>query len=199
MHRCVTGFVLGLAAFAAAAAAQPVRTEGAVACAIEGYGSDRDPAGTNVRAAPHAGAAVIGRLPPMQEDEELSETVGPTISVIGSRDGWFLIRRAQPQPPAGGAAPPRPGFVGTGWVAANLVRFTMNGQALRASPRQGAQSVLALSGTSREGAFSADSVAIERVHGCQGAFAEVSVRRPDGRRARGWADRLCSNQVTTCP
>lgn len=62
MRRWVFGLLAALPCGGGPALAQQVSTEGAVACAIEGYGHDRDPAGTNVRTAPHAGAPVPGAL-----------------------------------------------------------------------------------------------------------------------------------------
>ena len=66
--------------------------DGTVECRFEGWSNDLDEKGQPVRAAPDAGATVVGRLPPpvgIGLDE-----VSVTVSVTGYRDGWFRIDTA---------------------------------------------------------------------------------------------------------
>jgi hypothetical protein len=179
-----------LQAYAAA-----IDTTRATPCNISGYPEDPDPQGTNVRAAPRRDAPVIGTLPPAVPSG--GTTIAPEFKIIGSRDGWLLIRDAFQGDY--GDMPKRRVFAGPGWVAGNLVRFTINGGVLRAVPCGTAPEVLQLFGESGESVWGPDSVTIEHVYGCSGRFAEVSVKTPAGKRARGWATNICSNQVTTCP
>src|SRR5690349_25008499 len=74
-----------------AGAAQTLDTAGATSCAVRGYAIDTDPKGTNVRAAPRADAPVIGHLaPPIKLDANTEN--GIEFEIVGSRNGWLLIR-----------------------------------------------------------------------------------------------------------
>jgi hypothetical protein len=57
--------LLGLGLGATQAAAAPLDATGASQCEVRGFATDTDPKGTNVRSAPRADAAIIGRLPPL--------------------------------------------------------------------------------------------------------------------------------------
>jgi hypothetical protein len=166
---------------------------GMSACALSGYTADPDPAGTNVRAAPRRDAPIVGKLPPPADD---AEQQAPEFDIVGSRDGWFLMRNARQ---SGDKRRLKAIFSGSGWVAGNLVRFTINDPHLRAAPQDDAPELLHLSGERDEGAWGPDSVEILHAHGCSGRFAEVTVKTPDGKTGRGWVTRICSNQLTTCP
>lgn len=182
------------AADAGPAAAQP-SIRGAAVCEIAGYTADPDPQGTNIRAAPRRDAAILGRLPPPRRGD--GDSYAPAFDIIDARNGWLLIRNARDGGPDDG--PARPMFQGSGWISGGLVSFTINHAPLRDAPRADARIILQLQGEARGSAWGPDSATVERVHGCRGRFAEVSVRTPDGRRARGWASGICASQVTTCP
>ena len=83
------GASLALAGVAAQAA--PLDTAGASRCEVTGYAKDRDPKGTNVRIAPRADAAVIGRLAPLTKISA-DEWTGVEFDIVGSKDGWLLIK-----------------------------------------------------------------------------------------------------------
>jgi len=177
--------LLGLAA--APAWAESVDTAGVTACKISGWSADPDPAGLNVRAAARKDAAVIGVLPHQPD-------YGVEFEIIGSLNGWLLIRNAQSV--SYSDAPDKKVFAGPGWIFADKVQFEINALALRARPQADAPVVLELHNADHsEGP---DSAAIDHVYGCQGAFADVEVHMPEGPHKRGWATRICSNQVTTC-
>src|SRR3954451_5332277 len=136
--------VLALIGWAGLAAAQAPRppTEGTVECRFEGWSSDLDEKGQPVRAAPDAGATVVGRLPPpvgIGLDE-----VSVTVTVTGYRDDWFRIAEAQlfrRGPGRGRAAQPgRQGDrVGAG-------RRLIAAKELKSAPARGAATVAALFG-----------------------------------------------------
>jgi hypothetical protein len=171
----------------APAQAESVDTKGVTACAISGWSADRDPAGLNVRAAARKDAPVIGVLP-HQPDYPVE------FEIIGSLNGWLLIRNARAL--SYSDAPDRKVFAGPGWIFADKVQFEINDLALRAQPQANAPVVLPLHNADySEGP---DSAAVDHVYGCQGAFADVEVHMPEGPHKRGWATRICSNQVTTC-
>ena len=196
-----------LCAATAMAVAAPARlvaadTTGATHCTLRGYSTDPDPKGTNVRAGPSADAPVIGRLPPrgpMVPNDNTSEIVGPEFDIVGSKDGWLLIRNA------GGTSEDDDAvhFPGPGWISGGLVGFTIGSPELRAAPAAGAEVIMRLGGESKGTAYGADSFGVIRVHGCQQHFADVTIRPPRGlglppQPIRGWVGRVCGNQLTTC-
>ena len=174
--------------------AHAIETAGASRCAIRGYLSDRDPKGTNVRAAPRANAPVIGLLPPQSRLENEDEIVGVAFEIIGSKDGWLLIQN-----------PDRGALGGPGWISGRLVGFTIGSPRLLASPADNAKTVASLQFSGDEG-VGPDSFEVRQVHACQGHFAEVTIRlapsiKPQpgmDKPLRGWVGKVCSNQLTTC-
>jgi hypothetical protein len=39
---------------------------------------------------------------------------------------------------------------------------------------------------------------VSAVHGCQGTYLEVTATPIGGKPARGWSDKPCASQLTTC-
>jgi hypothetical protein len=179
---------------APAGSTQPVQTGGGTACAISGWSNDPDPAGLNVRAAPSKDARVVGRIPPSRA--QAGDTYSAEFDVIGSRDGWLLIRNAHFADYGDGKGD-RVVLAGPGWVFADKVRFLINSVDLRGAANAHAPVVAKLS--ARDGASGPDSANIDHVYGCAGPFAEVAVHMEHQSPIRGWATGICSNQVTTCP
>jgi hypothetical protein len=179
---------------AQARSAESVVTAGAIACSIAGWSNDPDPAGLNVRAAPSTTAKIIGRIPPSQA--QAGDTYGAEFDIVGSRDGWFLIRNARFADYGGGKGD-RVLFRGPGWVFADKVRFLINSADLRSAPSLQAPVVARL--RSPDGSSGPDSAIIDHVYGCASDFAEVAVHMSNKPPTRGWATRICSNQVATCP
>jgi hypothetical protein len=179
---------------APAASAQSVETAGATTCAISGWSNDSDPAGLNVHAAPNKDARVIGRLPPPRA--QAGDTYSAEFDIIGSRNGWLLIRNAHFADYGDGKGD-RVVFAGPGWVFADKVRFLINSVDLRGAANAHAPVVAKLS--ARDGASGPDSANIDHVYGCAGHFAEVAVHMERQSPIRGWATGICNNQVTTCP
>jgi hypothetical protein len=177
-----------------AASAATVETAGAVSCAISGWSDDHDPAGLNVRAAPKKDAPVVARLPPTQDQG--SDSYAAEFKIIGSRDGWLLISGAKFADYGSGKGD-QILFPGPGWVFADKVRFLINDANLRKAADASAPVVMKL--TTKDHASGPDSATIDHVHGCSGDFADVTVHMPNGPSMRGWATRICANQVTTCP
>ncbi len=75
--------------------------DGAIPCDIHGWSTDRDPNGLNVRAGPSTKAKVLGTLPPPYKFKSKGENVPDggwltEFSIIGFKDGWFLIEGATP-------------------------------------------------------------------------------------------------------
>jgi hypothetical protein len=75
--------------------------DGAIPCDIHGWSTDRDPNGLNVRAGPSTKAKVLGTLPPPYKFKSKGENAPDggwltEFSIIGFKDGWFLIEGATP-------------------------------------------------------------------------------------------------------
>lgn len=179
---------------APAMAAATIDERADTVCKLQAWSNDKDPKGTNIRAAPNTSAPIVGKLPGPREDEEVSAEV----DVIGSRAGWFLISAARM--PEVGDKPARPLFSGRGWVSGRLLVFSTEARQLRVTPQETAPVVAELTGTDAKGeSWGFEQVKFSPALACSGAFVEFDAELPDGRRAHGWADRICANQLTTCP
>jgi hypothetical protein len=180
--------------------------DGAIPCDIHGWSTDRDPNGLNVRAGTSTKAKVLGTLPPPYKFNSKGENVPDggwltEFSIIGFKDGWFLIEGAAPpgkEYEDESSYPrnhPKP-YGGRGWVAASKVGAQYaNGDTrmggLFQAPHVDAQWTPAKGEGGSE--ISADG-GPKRVLACSGFWALVESH--DG--VRGWWRRLCSSQVTNC-
>jgi hypothetical protein len=176
-----------------ASLAAAVETAGATGCSVSGWSDDRDPAGLNVRAAPRKDARVIGRIPP--EKMQGLDSYAAEFDIIGSRDGWLLVRDVKFADYGGGRGD-RAVFRGPGWVYADKVRFLINNEDVHSAADRDSPVVMKL--VNADHTSGPDSANIDHVYGCHGDFMEIAVHM-DGPAARGWATGICSNQVTTCP
>ncbi len=163
-------------------------------CWFKGYLQDKDPAGTNLRAAPNARAEVLARVP--NRRDEAGIMIAPEFQVIGSKDGWFLVRNMRWE---GYDLPGAPIFSGTAWVSAALVGAVMEDIDLRQRPEPKSPLVMKLRGKGPDGQeWSAGDLKVQRMHGCSGSMVDVTFELPGKKTARGWASGACANQVTTC-
>jgi hypothetical protein len=183
------GASLALAGVAAQAA--PLDTAGASQCEVTGYAKDRDPKGTNVRIAPRADAAVIGRLAPLTKISA-DEWTGVEFDIVGSKDGWLLIKnpnRADDMKlDAAHAAD------GRGWIWGGLVGTQLTSVPFRSAPRRDAPAVARFYGEN----WSPMSVGVSAIHGCEGKYVEVTAVPPNGKPLRGWSYAPCPLQLTAC-
>jgi len=179
------------------AMAQPLETNGATSCEVRAFAIDPDPKGSNVRSAPRPNAPIVGHLKPLTRIER-DTLVGVEFDIVGSRDGWLLIRNGRPE---GGltldAAHARDG---RGWISGKLAATTLALPPLRSEPRRDAPEVAHLmgDGSGPDGSWGPYSVAITTVHGCQGGYIDVTVTPPKGKPVRGWSYKPCAAQLTTC-
>lgn len=165
-------------------------------CSLHLYSKDADVRGTNIRTAPTIDAPIIGTIP--GERAEAGTRIGPEFEVIGSKDGWLLVRNAYWR---GYEYGEKLLLRGPGWISAGLVGFEIENSWLYDAPRADARKILRLSSpdnTDAESLWGPDSVQIKRVYGCSGSFLDVDLETPDGQKARGWITSICGNQVTTC-
>lgn len=204
-------FALGLCLLGASGFA----TAAERACDFGAFVAETDPAGLNVRAAPAAGAKVLGKLPPTFVEPSGGYGVRVEVHVTAARDGWFRIRDAGDNT-ALTERPARPMFSGEGWVSGSRLTVKSQADVGRARPDPLAPAVLRIGGGET---FDGDSVVeAGRLADCAGRWAlvEFTERRfpkddrmtlhvdPSARaglpagRFRAWVDRLCGIQETSC-
>ncbi len=192
MRAALSAIVAGLGlVMAQAALAAPLDMTGASQCATRGYAIDPDPKGTNLRSAPRADAPVIGHLAPKRQIAP-GTYVGIEFDIVGSKDGWLLIRNGDPAEdftlhPANRAD-------GRGWVSGNLVGTTLSQRPFRTAALRDAPLVPEMAGR----VWGADSAVVSAVHACNGKYVEVTATPSGGKPQRGWSFAPCSNQLTTC-
>lgn len=179
---------------AAPATAASVDTTGITACSLSGWSNDPDPAGLNIRSAPRADADIIGKVPAARAQS--GESYAAEFDIIGSRNGWFLVRTVKFADYGSGKGD-KAVFAGPGWVFADKVRFMINRAEVHGAPDDHAPVLAKL--RSADDTAGPDSAFIDHVYGCSGAFAEAAVHMEGQRVVRGWVTGICSNQVTTCP
>ncbi len=167
---------------------------GTTACSIGGWTNDSDPKGLNLRSEPSAKGRVVATLP------HLSSPYGIEFRIIGFKDGWFLIENSDNPDYEQTAPKGRRIYTGRGWVAGTLIMSSIASPDLLSSPHDDAGVVLKLSGTLGDSSYGPDSVPIRRILACNQTWTLVEVEDPPTKTLHtGWVQRLCSNQVTTCP
>lgn len=179
----------------ARAAETSVDTAGATPCSIDVYSLDDDPNGLNVRAGPSGSAPVIATLENSRSQD--GEDFEVEMHVIGAKDGWLLIDRARFQdygePDKAGVV-----FEKKGWVSGKLAGSDVGDVVLRAGPSATAKVAATLySPNSSSPAGKVDRFEVARIFDCKGEWAEVEGEFR-AKTVRGWATRLCSNQITVC-
>lgn len=208
-HSFGNGLLAALVLFCSAAAAQQL-PPGVTPCALGGYSIDMDRHGAHVRSAPARTAPALGRLaPPVKAGPKDEAEPGDglwrtTFRIIGFKDGWFLIEKAQhpfddPQTIADRGRRSTGGvktYAGRGWIAAGLVggqyaNAGLPAGALFAEPHEQATRLPAR--TKLGAPISADG-GPKKVLACQGEW--VKVESYDG--VVGWWKTLCASQVTNC-
>ncbi len=154
---------------------------GVSACSVAAYSNPHDASPTNLRAAPHADAKVIGQLPGLKGGPD-TEAAEPEFEIIGSKDGWPLIRT--------------PRTAGPAWIWGGLAGVQLADYALRSAPRADAPVVAPLRNSQK--GWAPDSFGVRTIHGCTGTWVEVTAAPPEGRELRGWVGHTCRSQLTTC-
>lgn len=163
-------------------------------CWFAAFITDRDPSGTNIRAAPSPRGRVLRRIP--NSRFEAGERVAPEMRVLGSRNGWFLVSDVGW---GGYDLPASTLFPGVGWIVGSRLSAVFEHPHLLAEPRLESARLAPLYGELPNGhVFGSDSLPPPRLHDCTGSMVEVTYQLPGRGPMRGWAHGACANQVTTC-
>ena len=193
------GIAVAICLIAHAASAAAVDLKVSARCSISGFLSD--PKGADIRAAPRANAQTIGRLPPMAPlSPGGDERFGAEFDILGVRNGWLLIAKAEIE----SDDKIKTVFEGPGWLPGDKVDFVIGSQELRTAPANNAKMIAKLIGETEDGnAYGPDSYRVLRLHGCHRHFVDLTIAPPRGARGsgvpmRGWVNKVCSNQKTTC-
>jgi hypothetical protein len=179
------------------------------ACDIVVFSKETDPGGLNVRAGPSATSKVLGRLPPNTFDKEYGVMAYLTLRVLASENGWFLIDGI-PKDAKIKAHPGIQTYRGRGWVSGKKLTVKSQANQGRDAPSHSAKTIF--KGSTLDG----DSdVASAHLIACESKWAlvEYAFRKKDGDppdsevearvngsqyRLRGWVNRICGVQETSC-
>jgi hypothetical protein len=171
---------------------------GVTACDFPALANDKTPEGLNIRAGPNTAAAILGRAPMF--NNPYHETIAADVHVIGVSHGWFLIEGTAYGDYDAGAAPAL--YRGRGWVSGRLLTTDVQQGLLMAAPDPHAATVI-----DAENEINATAIL-----DCKGSWfrieAPLSTKYehltpklpsdgPPGT-VRGWSNRSCTNQRTTC-
>ncbi len=175
--------------------AQAAPLAGVSTCShVQGFSTDTDPKGTNLRAGPDANAPIVGHLPPRHYEKQADLTISADFDVIGSKDGWLQIANASDGHIGQDSTFT---FKGPAWISGALVGFTVGSTKLHAAPSLTSPAVATLLGDN----YGPDSYDVKRVYACNGSFVDITVQltiKKEAKPVRGWAAAVCSNRLTTC-
>jgi hypothetical protein len=187
------------------------------ACILQGWSSDREPRGLNVRARPDIRARIIGNIPfDSGKPDEDYRGFGVQFDILASHNGWIKIRNA-----ADGYQRPglvdKPIYKGEGWVHGSRVTFYVQSARVRAHPAREAPLIaeMRMSQTHKGETtwvpeWLTDIARIEIVLACEGKWALVRYRgktelageklAPESvaKDGAGWVTGICPAQETTC-
>jgi len=189
--------VLAFDAVAHAAPAISVDQSVPSRCTISGYLAAAN--GATVHSGPRPDAPAVGRLPPPAPIEPGGDVLfGTEFDILGVKNGWLLISKAEVE----FNEQSKVVFKGPGWIPGEKVGFVIGSQELRAAPANNAKIIAKLTGETKNGeGYGPDSYDTLHVHACQGHFVELTIEPPRGVAGgprRGWVNKVCSNQKTTC-
>ncbi len=199
----VTALVLALSAGSLDVSGQEAKAKplppGVAACDFGALANDHTREGLNIRAEPGTDAAILGRLPLIEN--VYHEKIAADVHVIGVRNGWFLIEDAA----YGDYDLPKdlpPVYQGRGWVSGRLLTTQVRMHTLKAAPQESAADVVEM----------VDDYGITAILDCTGDWLRIETPlatkdytlKPNlpsdgpGGTVRGWTRRPCTNQRTTC-
>jgi hypothetical protein len=181
--------LLSLLALPALAFASPGRAdERGQSCRFEGWIESADPAALEVRAAPSPGAALVGRLPPPERDEDYA--FGTEFRVVEARGGWFRIEDAY----RWSQGRDMPSTLPEGWIPGSALDFALQTDKAFEAPDPRSRVVA----TSWQAADGAHTFTYRLPSDCRGEWVRLLVTGRDGREQQAWVRGVCGMQATTC-
>ncbi len=188
----------------------------ATQCSFSAFAQEQDPAGLNVRQAPHLSSNILGVLPPAIKSKELDGyKVKIELDILASDHGWFKITNAQDNAELTGQAR-RSVFAGKGWVSGR--QLTVKSQASYGYARPSIKSPYVLSTNDGSSFDNDEMVRAGQLIDCQGQWALVefageklsaelnqrlvitpaSKANLPKKHFRAWVNQICGNQETSC-
>lgn len=166
-------------------------------CELEGFVTEIDPKGLNVRERAAKGAKILGVIPPAlfeKKESGLGYLVKPEVKIIGSENGWIKIKDARE---AGIfeeliGLKPRKMYSGVGWVYGQHLTVKSQAKSAYAEPTKKSR---ILHSESAEMNF--DRIDSFQLLGCQGEWAHV-FDKDLKKDHQYWLDKICGLQETTC-
>lgn len=159
-------------------------------CSFTAFVTEDDPTGLNVRGGPSTAHGVISKLPPLHlSTDEPPIPAMVEVEVDAAQDGWFRIRNARDNPAL--VDVPRPMFTGVGWVSGHLLTVKSQARVARDVANQRGSPVK-IAGEN----FDSDNfVRTSKIADCVGKWV-LTVN--ETYKFRGWLNRICGNQETSC-
>jgi hypothetical protein len=195
----------------AASSLQPAAEK--TSCSFYGFINESDKAGLNVRAGHSLKARILGKIPPAYVGKYGVES-RVEVSVIATRDGWFLISGAGDNETLLQGVKPRSMYKGKGWISGRKLAVKTQATQARLEPSVKAESAFMVGNVLDGDSLSRPGQLI----GCKGKWAlleytldkndvelidEIKIN-PQAKisespiRIRGWVNKLCGIQETSC-
>lgn len=166
-------------------------------CDIDGFVTEQDPKGLNVRESPSQKSKILGVIPPAlfeKNESGLKYLVKPELKIIGSQHGWIKIKNAQEsgifEELTG--IKPRKMFTGTGWVSGKML--TIKSQAKKAYSEPSITSRVV---HSESPDLNFDKIDSYQLLACQDRWVYV-IDKDLKKQNRYWLNKTCGFQETTC-
>jgi hypothetical protein len=170
------------------ACGQDAETVAVESCDFDAWVQGSGPSARVIRDGPSADATVIADMPGPYEG--YNDIAYPTVSITGSKDGWFRIDEVTTDRYADKDLVVA--FSGEGWVPGKALALWVESPVLLEAPADDA----AIAVDFRDGSDSL--LTVDRLYACSGIWAEVGGTYA-GSHVRGWSSDICESQITTCP
>ncbi|MCR6672158.1 hypothetical protein [Devosia ginsengisoli] len=157
-------------------------------CEFDAWVQGSGPSARVIREGPSADAAAIADMPGPYEG--YNDIAYPTVSITGSKDGWFRIDEVTTDRYADRDL--IVAFTGEGWVPGKALALWVESPVLLEAPAGDAAIAINFSDGSH------NLLTVDRLYACHGNWVEVGGTYGDGR-VRGWSRDICESQITTCP
>lgn len=167
---------------------QDADTAAIESCDLDAWVQGSGPSARVIRDRPSADATVIADMPGPYEG--YNDIAYPTVSVTGSKDGWFRIDEVTTDRYADRDL--IVAFTGEGWVPGKALALWVESPVLLDAPANDA----AIAVDFRDG--SDNLLTVDRLYACSGNWVEIGGTF-GGDRVRGWSADICESQITTCP